>query len=116
MKHFGDLLAEACIAKKSAVCVGLDPRWASLPDVIRSGVDTGLARAAANERDGVRAEMGLTSSFVIGMVARMSFQKDHGTLIRAFAAADIPDSTLVLIGDGPLDLVTEFTDGEGVTG
>jgi glycosyltransferase involved in cell wall biosynthesis len=53
---------------------------------------------------------------VIGMVARMSFQKDHGTLIRAFAAADIPDSTLVLIGDGPLDLVTEFTDGEGVTG
>jgi glycosyltransferase involved in cell wall biosynthesis len=84
--------------------VGLDRRIGSADKyrVIRSGVDTGLARAAANERDGVRAEMGLTSSFVIGMVARMSFQKDHATLVRAFAAADIPDAVLVLVGDGPL--------------
>ncbi|MFK7735530.1 MAG: orotidine-5'-phosphate decarboxylase [Pirellulaceae bacterium] len=47
MKHFGDLLAEACLAKKSAVCVGLDPRWSSLPDGIRNGVDdTDLAAVA----------------------------------------------------------------------
>lgn len=37
--NFGDRLAESVRAKKSAVCVGLDPRWGSLPDSIRSGVD-----------------------------------------------------------------------------
>ena len=34
-KHFGDALAEAVRAKGSAVCVGLDPRWRSLPESIR---------------------------------------------------------------------------------
>lgn len=49
--HFGDRLADAVRAKKSAVCVGLDPRWGSLPESIRSGVDTKnrLAVAAATE-------------------------------------------------------------------
>ena len=37
--HFGDRLAEAVRTKKSAVCVGLDPRWGSLPESIRSGID-----------------------------------------------------------------------------
>lgn len=36
---FGDRLAAACREKKSAVCVGLDPRWNSLPESVRSGVD-----------------------------------------------------------------------------
>jgi orotidine-5'-phosphate decarboxylase len=39
LKHFGDLLAQACLSKQSAVCVGLDPRWSSLPASIRSGVN-----------------------------------------------------------------------------
>ncbi len=37
--HFGDQLAEAVQRKKSAVCVGLDPRWASLPSSLTAGVD-----------------------------------------------------------------------------
>ena len=84
--------------------VGLERRIGSAEKyrVIRSGVDTGLAKAAAHERDSVRSEIGLSASFVIGMVARMSFQKDHATLIKAFAAADMPEAVLVLIGDGPL--------------
>jgi orotidine-5'-phosphate decarboxylase len=36
MKHFADRLADAVRAKGNAVCVGLDPRWESLPDEFRS--------------------------------------------------------------------------------
>lgn len=47
--HFGDRLAEAVRQKKSAVCVGLDPRWGSLPESIRGKVANhdwrGVARA-----------------------------------------------------------------------
>lgn len=37
--HFGDCLAHAVQEKNSTVCVGLDPRWSSLPTAIRDGVD-----------------------------------------------------------------------------
>ncbi|MGN6133509.1 MAG: orotidine-5'-phosphate decarboxylase [Aureliella sp.] len=33
--NFGDRLAESVTSKRSAVCVGLDPRWHSLPAVLR---------------------------------------------------------------------------------
>ena len=42
---FGDRLSEAVRAKGSAVCVGLDPRWSSLPEAIRAGVDPADRRA-----------------------------------------------------------------------
>lgn len=49
--HFGDELAKATRLKKSAVCVGLDPRWHQLPTKIRAGVETsdlaGVADATA---------------------------------------------------------------------
>jgi orotidine-5'-phosphate decarboxylase len=45
---FGDVLASKVLTKKSAVCVGIDPRWSSLPAAIRSGVnDMDLAKVAA---------------------------------------------------------------------
>lgn len=47
-KPFGDRLCDAVKTKKSAVCVGLDPRWGSLPDAIREGIDAAdLPRVAA---------------------------------------------------------------------
>lgn len=70
--------------------------------VIRSGIDTRLARTAGQGRSRVRDELDLGSRFVVGMVARLSAQKDHNTLLQAFAEANLADSTLVLIGDGPL--------------
>ena len=36
MPHFADRLATACRAKRTALCVGLDPRWESLPAAIRA--------------------------------------------------------------------------------
>ncbi len=45
--HFGDRLATAVSTKRSAVCVGLDPRWQSLPEAIRSGIDVANRAAVA---------------------------------------------------------------------
>jgi len=39
MMNFGDRLAHCVQQKKSAVCVGLDPRWDSLPQAIRQSID-----------------------------------------------------------------------------
>jgi orotidine-5'-phosphate decarboxylase len=36
MAHFADRLAAACRAKKTALCVGLDPRYDSLPAAVRA--------------------------------------------------------------------------------
>jgi orotidine-5'-phosphate decarboxylase len=51
MTHFADRLASACRAKGNSVCVGLDPRWESLPDEIRQrhGPDSLGAVARAYE-------------------------------------------------------------------
>src|SRR6516165_3527639 len=49
MDHFADRLAAAVRAKGNPVCVGLDPRWESLPHEIRrrhdDGTLAGVARA-----------------------------------------------------------------------
>lgn len=47
MKNFGSRLSESVKAKRSAVCVGLDPRWPSLPESIRAGIDPLDRRAVA---------------------------------------------------------------------
>ncbi len=51
MTHFADRLADAVRAKGNALCVGLDPRWESLPASIRMrhGGDSLQAVAAAYE-------------------------------------------------------------------
>lgn len=51
MNHFADRLADAVRAKKNPLCVGLDPRWESLPTAVRKphddGTLAGIARAYA---------------------------------------------------------------------
>ena len=51
MAHFADRVAEAVRAKGNALCVGLDPRWESLPGTIRAryGCESLDAVAAAFE-------------------------------------------------------------------
>src|ERR687886_2202118 len=51
MSHFADRLAAAVRAKGNALCVGLDPRWESLPLGVRRrhGADSLAAVAAAFE-------------------------------------------------------------------
>ncbi len=70
--------------------------------VIRSGIDIERSADAAANRGSIRRELQVEQSFVVGMVARMAEPKDHACLISAFAAADLPaTSLLVLVGDGP---------------
>ncbi|MBX7104275.1 MAG: orotidine-5'-phosphate decarboxylase [Gemmataceae bacterium] len=45
--HFADRLTEAVLWKNTALCVGLDPRWDSLPRQIRERYTTDLIGAAA---------------------------------------------------------------------
>ncbi len=46
-QHFADRLAEAVRIKETALCVGLDPRWESLPQAVRSRFDDTLEGTAA---------------------------------------------------------------------
>jgi orotidine-5'-phosphate decarboxylase len=46
-KSFSDRLATAVKAKRSAVMVGLDPRWESLPAALKTGGDNSYAAKAA---------------------------------------------------------------------
>src|SRR5262249_22019977 len=49
MDHFADRLSEAIHSKGNPLCVGLDPRWESLPEELcrkhRDGTLLGVARA-----------------------------------------------------------------------
>lgn len=45
--HFADRLASACHAKKNALCVGIDPRWDSLPASLRQKHAGGTIEAMA---------------------------------------------------------------------
>ncbi|MCB9730322.1 MAG: glycosyltransferase [Deltaproteobacteria bacterium] len=69
--------------------------------VIQNGVAVppldARARAAARDALGIGADR-----FVVGCVARLSAEKDHATLVDAFAAlvASCPRAHLVLVGDG----------------
>src|SRR6266446_3845595 len=51
MDHFADRLAAACRAKGNSVCVGLDPRWESLPDEIRHRHGSETLEAVARAYD-----------------------------------------------------------------
>src|SRR6478672_10439073 len=51
MSHFADRLAAAVHSRKTALCVGIDPRWDALPARLRAkyGGETLAAAAAAIE-------------------------------------------------------------------
>ena len=51
MDHFADRLAAAVAAKGNALCVGLDPRWESLPDSVRLRHADGTLAAVARAHE-----------------------------------------------------------------
>jgi len=61
--------------------------------------------ASADARQRLREALGVpTGTRLAGFVGRLTWAKDHATLIRAFRLVRerVPDTALVLIGDGPL--------------
>jgi glycosyltransferase involved in cell wall biosynthesis len=75
------------------------------PPLIRNGIDVAGYSAAAVSRDAWRARQGFSSEDLLFLcVARFYLQKNHKTLIEAFASgpAKISNAKLVLAGDGQL--------------
>lgn len=71
---------------------------------IHNGVDTSAFRPAA-DKDGLRRRLGLRpSAFLLGCVARLSPEKDHATLLEAFArlVRRAEGVRLCVVGDGIL--------------
>lgn len=86
-----------------AVAVGVEGVDPARVTTIWNGVDT--AEIRPGDATAARARLGLPrGGLSVGCVARLSPEKDHATLLAAFAAlrARRPDAHLTLVGDGPL--------------
>ena len=72
--------------------------------VIHNGVD--LARFDPSRADGgkIRRAFGLASGPVLGLIGRMTPQKDHATFLAALARVrtEVHDVRALIVGDGPL--------------
>lgn len=70
--------------------------------IIGNGVD--IARFQVPAKATLREELGIkTGDIVVGIIARLSEEKDHPTLIRAFRRVvdTAPNYRLLIVGDGP---------------
>ena len=98
-----DLVAAVCEAARARFAAqGVRPRRGllSVPNGIR--VDA-FAAASEDRRVSLRRVLDLPEGTrIVGSVGRLNPVKDQATLLRAFASlhADLPDTALVLVGDG----------------
>lgn len=81
--------------------------WGEKDDVyiMTNAIHTERFAFSEETRNRIRKELGLEGKFVIGDVARFSYQKNHEFLIRIFAQVKKlrSDAVLVLIGRGELE-------------
>jgi len=110
VNRFADSITVVSHAVESSVIEkeGADPEKVR---VIPNGVEVsenGPPRHVA--RDSARSRLDLhRSGPVVGCVANFNRYKDHSTLVQAAqtVVADLPESTFVLVGDGPLRATIE---------
>ncbi len=72
--------------------------------VIYNGIDTDKFGGFLQDREAVRRELDIgTERFVILLVARLDYLKDHGTALRTLkrVVAQRPETMLILVGEGP---------------
>jgi glycosyltransferase involved in cell wall biosynthesis len=67
---------------------------------IRNGVDLSEVNAST-EVDAGLAALRRAGGFIVGYIGQLITRKRLDTLIDAFAALDVPDKHLVIVGDGP---------------
>jgi glycosyltransferase involved in cell wall biosynthesis len=72
--------------------------------VIPNGVDLARFDPARADGERVRRELGLGAGPVLGIIGRMTLQKDHQTFLAALAVvrAAVPEVQALIVGDGPL--------------
>lgn len=96
------VIFESHYERNRVVASGLPERNS---EVIHSGIDTDRLANPLNHIE-LAARYGIDSRkhLVYGIVARLSEEKEHGLLVRAFAkvCARHPEARLLIIGDGPL--------------
>jgi glycosyltransferase involved in cell wall biosynthesis len=92
---------------------GIDARWAVIPNGVALDV---FAPATPAERAQARRALGLPDGPVVLTVGRLSPQKGHDVLLRAWAHVRraSPEATLVLVGDGPDEPALRALAGPGV--
>jgi glycosyltransferase involved in cell wall biosynthesis len=108
-KTFGTRVHPVVIAEEGAASFervyGALPGAYAKPPLIRNGIDVARYAAAAATRERWRAQQGFSADdLLFACVARYYPQKNHRTLIEAFAAgpAQLPNARLLLAGDGHL--------------
>lgn len=74
-------------------------------DIIHNGKDLSKFSYNKTQRNEIRKKLGIENKFVVGHVGMFNNQKNHTYLIDIFELLleRLPDSILVLIGDGPLE-------------
>jgi glycosyltransferase involved in cell wall biosynthesis len=79
---------------------GTDPRW----KVLHCGLDFSAFEVVV-DREAIRAELGLPpTGLVVAHVGRFTREKNHSFLLHVARAlhAEVPDSAVLMVGDGPL--------------
>ena len=100
---FADRLATAVTTKKSVVCVGLDPRFAQLPDCLRDSVNDGHAGVAKAYRDFCRGIIDVVAEMVPVVKPQAAFFEaigPEGTVALADVISYANQRGLIVILDG----------------
>lgn len=73
--------------------------------VIHNAISLDVFKSDINDRKLLRSELGLEDKFVIGHIGRFNTQKNHKFIINIFERfhAQMPQSHLVLVGEGELE-------------
>ena len=73
--------------------------------IMKNAIDAGRFEFSESKREELRKEFGLENKFVIGNVARFSYQKNHEFLVKIFAEVKKlrDDAVLMLVGRGELE-------------
>lgn len=112
----------------AAVCETARREYAQRPDLppekivaVPNGIQVDrFEPASADSRQQLRSALGVPpATQLVGLVGRLTWAKDHATLIRAFGLvqARLPDTALVLVGDGPLrPALAQLAADQGVAG
>src|SRR5438270_12754836 len=104
MTHFADRLAEAIKSKGNPLCVGLDPRWESLPERVRKLHWNGsLAGVASAYEDFCSRALGIVTPLVPAVKFQSAFFESCGpagmeTLQRLLRRARERDVVCILDG------------------
>lgn len=102
MEHMNTWIAHHCVTHHWA-CGELAGQWMFGKEpftVIHNAIDLARFHYQPEVRAAKREELGLVGRFVLGNVARFSYQKNHAFLIDTFAEVvkRCPDALLLLIG------------------